>query len=109
MQHDVDETTGDTPSAVDHESSNAFTEFYKLTCNDLNGFDDEERLDFPRFQNLNIDDFAYYTTDKFNERIKIEIGADFSTLHINVRGLECNYDNFIMLLHVSSLLTPCLA
>ena len=92
MQRGVDETARD--------NSTVFTDFYKQTCNAQNVCDNEERTDFPRFQNLNIDDFAYYTTDKFNESIKIEIGTDFTTLHINVRGIECNYDNLIMYLNM---------
>ena len=69
----------------------------------MNDDDDDFRQDFPRLNNLKIDEFTYYTTDKFNKCIIIDPALDLAALHINVRGLECNYDNFMMYLNSLSL------
>ena len=46
------------------ESGNEFIDFYRETCNIEQS--DSQRADFPRLINSCIDNFDYYTPDKFN-------------------------------------------
>ncbi len=79
-----------------------FLTFYKETLNfeDTNGNDeiDSGRQNFPRLQHNHIEQFQYYTADKFNSTFSLNI-RQLSTLSINVRGIDCNYDNLLLFLN----------
>ena len=82
-----------------------FSQFYKQTI----GLDDDksenilvsERIDFPRLNKNVIDDFEYFSADKFNHRYS-EITTEnmnFSLLNLNIRGVQCNFDKLVAFLN----------
>lgn len=82
------------------ERSNDFVEFYKETCAIDNP--DAERVDFPRLINSCIDNFEYYSVEKFNVKITPNEN-DFSIISFNIRGLAANFDNFVTYLSIFKL------
>ena len=60
--------------------------------------DENETTNFPRYKNLNIENFEYYTVDKFNAKFNNNMENDLKVININVRGLSKNYDNVTMYL-----------
>ena len=82
----------------DDNSYNTFTNFYRQGATiDLND-NTNSRQDYPRFHNTSIDDFQYYSVEKFNNQIKHN-SSNLSVLNINVRGISCNYDNLTLYLN----------
>ena len=88
---------------TERDSYPEFLEFYKQTT----GSDDTEnenfytsnsRLEFPRLIQNNIDNFQYFSVDKFNEKFKNN-SEQLSVLNINIRGLQRNFDNLLMYLN----------
>ena len=77
----------------------------------FNDFNDFETLykdtklyeDFPRLDNLNLDNFEYYSTDKFNECFDKPLTDDLKIAHFNIRGIQSNYRKFIEYLNVINL------
>ena len=69
-----------------------FLNLYKDTQLNLDLGINEVR-NFPRYENLGIDNFEYYTADKFNKLQNLE--NDLKIINLNVRGLDRNYDNMI--------------
>ncbi len=79
-----------------------FPNFYKQTLERssngdkvTNDFDDK---DFPRITHQNVEEFQYYNVEKFNGKFKNNV-EQISTLNINIRGVNCNFDNFILYLN----------
>ena len=88
----------DASNNVGGENYNSFSGFYNETRNnDKPGFDSMGDNDLPRFQNNHIESFTYYTVDKFNNEFKAD-NSNLSTISINIRGIDCNYDNLILYL-----------
>ena len=85
------------------EEGNDFIQFYKQTL-DIHSEDERNILpisnfqDFPRSLHNNLDDFQYYTADKFKTSFNENIQGQLSTININIRGLQCNYTNLIQYL-----------
>ena len=81
-----------------------FSQFYKQTIDyeaeDSPNIDNYglSRPDFPRLLHNNIETFQYYSADKFNNCF-VNNDSQISTLNVNVRGINCNYDNFVMYLN----------
>ena len=85
----------------DDNSYNTFTNFYRQsTTSDTDDIKSNSniRQDFPRFHNTSIEEFDYYSVDKFNSHFKNNI-SDLSVLNINIRGTSCNFDQFILYLN----------
>ena len=69
----------------DDNSYNTFTNFYRQsTTSDTDDIKSNSniRQDFPRFHNTSIEEFDYYSVDKFNSHFKNNI-SDLSVLNIN--------------------------
>ena len=49
----------------------------------------------------NIEQFQYYSVEKFNN-IFDNSANQFSTLNINIRGIDCNFDNLVLYLNTLS-------
>jgi hypothetical protein len=78
---------------------NKFADFYKET--DFSN-DEQSRINFPRLNNLNIDNFGYYTPDQYNATINQKADSDLAIININIRGLACNFDNLLVYLNTFS-------
>ena len=81
------------------EGYSTFHNFYKEICenSDLTVNDNVIKLqtDLPRHEQNHIESFSYFSTEKFEKNIEYN-ALDLSILSINVRGIDCNYDNVIM-------------
>jgi len=82
-----------------HHIDNTFADFYKET--DFADYD-ENRINFPRLNNLNIDNFGYHTPDKYNTTINQKADSDLAIININIRGIACNFDNLLVFLNTFS-------
>ena len=87
------------------EHLDGFAKFYKQSAG-IDEDDEEnilisERIDFPRMNKNIIDDFEYFSVDKFNQRYNEQANAEvnFSVLNLNIRGLECNFDKLVLFLN----------
>ena len=77
------------------EASKQFSEFYKEIHSNEIVDDDNTRPEFPRAMHDNIDNFKYHTVESFNTEIKTEEKSKLSVLNINIRGIDCNFENFL--------------
>ena len=79
-------------SEVEDGSYPEFLEFYKQTTGndstDNNNLDDMNRPDFPRLLHNNIDEFEYFTVEKFNGKFSNSNKQQLSLLNINIRGIQ---------------------
>ena len=85
-------------STLRGDEYNSFTKFYQETSNyESTNCDNSLENSLPRFQQDHIEKFSYYTADKFKAEFSSNL-RNLSTLSINIRGIECNYDNFMIYL-----------
>ena len=64
-----------------------FAEIYK------NMSDDPDAQEYPRFKNLSIDNFQYSTIENLDSRLGESCSNDLKTIHINVVGIDRNFQN----------------
>ncbi len=93
-------------SGVREDEYLAFSNFYKQTLEKTSNGDnvthDIDIEDFPRVNHLNIEEFQYYNVDKFNSKFDNK-AEQISALNVNIRGITCNFDNFILYLNTLSI------
>ena len=70
-----------------------FTDFYKNISEDL------DSVEYPRLNNLNIDEFQYSTIQKFDSKIKESASNDLKVIHVNIVGIDKNFINLINFLN----------
>ena len=76
-----------------------FANFYRQgSGQDPDDEGDAYRQNFPRFLNTGIEEFEYYSSDKFRECFK-HSETDMAILNLNVRGISKNYDNLLLYLN----------
>ena len=77
---------------------NTFHKFY-TEINHIDNFSSTENInlrdDLPRNNHSQVENFKYYSVDKFNDTVKDNNSA-LSTISINVRGIERNFDNLLL-------------
>ena len=84
-------------------SNNKFSEFYKQ----ISGIEDDNdkhiddlcRQHFPRMIKNNVENFEYYSTEKFDTKFSTNSTEQLSLVNINIRGIGRNYDNLLMYLN----------
>ena len=87
-----------------HSQSENFVKFYKDSLN-LNEDEVDQNdyqiisQDYPRTLHNNLENFQYYTVDKFNNTFCRRTNGPITTLSINIRGIDCNYDNLLEFLN----------
>ena len=83
-----------TDGGLDHSSLPNF--------NDNEIFEDDDICqDFPRFNKPDSANFDYYSIEKFNSmcKDKSSLNNSLKIIHLNIRGLDKNFDNFITYLN----------
>ena len=78
---------------VEHDNNDNldnFSNLYKDIACETPGCDN---YDFPRLNNLNIEDFKYFSIKDFNQNFGETNDVDFKALNMNIRGISPNYDN----------------
>ena len=88
---------------IEDDSYPEFLEFYKQTTGsdetDKEKYSNpDSKLEFPRLLQNNIENFQYYSEEKFNKEIKNH-SKQLSVLNINIRGIQRNFDNLITYLN----------
>ncbi len=82
-----------------------FSIFYRKTLDNVTtistGHNDNDIPDHPRLSTDNIEKFQYYSVDKFNDKFN-NSSNQFSTLNINIRVIDCNFDNLVLYLNTLS-------
>ena len=83
--------------AEGQDNADNFDNFYRQTVipDENDNIDTLTRPDYPRMITDAINDFKYYTVEKFNENFLIDYDDQISLININIRGITKNYDNFI--------------
>ena len=80
---------------------NAFQKFYR-EINNIDNISSTDNIsirdDFPRNNHDHVETFSYYSADKFSNTFNMNNSA-FSTISINVRGIEHNFDNLLLFLN----------
>lgn len=85
----------DTGSTETHfENYSEFQNFYKNISND----DHDEIVNFPRFENLNVDKFKYFSVEQFNTEFNQKLDCHLKAININIRGISKNYENLSLYL-----------
>ena len=84
---------------INDDTLNNFANIYKNTFSNIGPSktleDDTQIQNFPRLDNLGIDNFKYYSTLNFNKKMHEENikENDLKILNLNVRGINKNYGN----------------
>ena len=77
---------------------NTFHNFY-TEINHIDNFSSTENInlrnDLPRNNHSQVETFTYYSVDKFNNTVNTNSSA-LSTISVNVRGIERNFDNLLL-------------
>ena len=81
-------------SETHFDEYNEFQDLYKNVLNE-----DDETVNFPRFENLNIDKFEYFSVDKFNKKFDHKPDCDLQVINLNIRGMNRNYENLSLYLN----------
>ena len=100
------ETEIDGDCGTSDDTYTDFTTFYKQTAGIDKNYDNTTDFDdlnfdgqnYPRTLHDNIENFQYYSPEKFNTHIKNN-NKQLSTISFNVRGIACNFDNLITYLN----------
>ena len=87
---------------LDDEKLNKFAKFYQNsnanigTREELNTLTSDQN--FPRFDNLGIEEFQYHSVENFNDKFQHYNETvhenNLKILNLNIRGIDRNYDNF---------------
>ena len=96
IDHDVNRNDGS--KMLQFDDYDAFSKLYIDTNTD---FKDENVTQYPRLENLNIEEFQYYPIQRFNTCFNQNTvtESDLKLINLNVRGLNRNYDNIVTYLN----------